>query len=552
MLTRRQLYELYYEGPEATIHLVEHLLEELADQERILGHRQQQIIDVLRDRNERQAQQLKRIKEKLWRQESLNYQLQRRIQELQAELQRWETGEQTPAREPHRDSHNSSLPPALDLPGAKAANSIRRTRSLRRKSGLKVGGQTGHPGATLLRVERPDRVVTHSPRSCCRCAASLSGGAVTAVERRQVFDVPPVRVEVTEHRVETRRCVECGERTKAEFPRGVRAPVQYGEGVRARATYLHKYQLLPFARTSEAMKELFGCSISQGTLFTTRGRCAAKLVGAEERIKRAIREATVIGADETGLRVGGRSEWVHVTRTEALTHYGYDARRGRAATDVIGILPQFKGTCVRDGWFSYDEYRQCRHALCNAHLLRELIYVEEVSADQKPWTQPFIKLLLEIKAAAEKARDAGDKQMSEEQQAKFLIRYDRLLRRAARINPAPRPRRKPDPAVPKFKVARGRWRSPVWPLIKRLQGRRDEVLRFMTDLSVPFDNNGSERDLRMVKLQQKIGGCFRTPEGVTAFCRIRSYLSTARKQGHAMLTALERVFRGKPLALNDL
>jgi hypothetical protein len=166
MLTRRQLYELYYEGPEATIHLIEGLLEELADQERILGHRQQQLIDVLRERNERQAQQLKRVKEKLWRQEPLNYQLRLRVQELQAELQRWEAGEQTLARGPQRDSHNSSQPPALDLPGAKAANSIRRTRSLRRKSGLKVGGQTGHPGATLLRVERPDRVVTHSPDSC--------------------------------------------------------------------------------------------------------------------------------------------------------------------------------------------------------------------------------------------------------------------------------------------------------------------------------------------------------------------------------------------------
>ena len=551
MLTRRQLYELYYEGPEATIHLIEHLLEELADQERILGRRQQRLIDVLRERNERQARQLKGVKEKLWRQESLNYQLRRRVRELQAELQRREA-EELSAVPPRRDSHNSSLPPALDLPSAKAANSVRRTRSLRRKSGLKVGGQTGHPGATLLRVERPDRVVTHSPNSCRRCAASLSGGAITAVERRQVFDVPPVRVEVTEHQVETRRCIECGERTKAEFPRGVRAPAQYGEGVRARATYLHKYQLLPFARTSESMKELFGCPISQGTLFTTRGRCAAKLVGVEERIKRAIREAAVIGADETGLRVGGSSHWVHVARTAKLTHYGYDAKRGLAATDVIGILPQFQGTCVRDGWLSYDEYRQCRHALCNAHLLRELIYVEEVSADQKPWTRAFIKLLLEIKAAAEKARDAGDQQLSEEQRAKFLTHYDRLLRRAVRINPRPRPRQKQDPAVPKFKVARARWRSPVWPLIRRLQGRRDEVLRFMTDLAVPFDNNGSERDLRMVKLQQKISGCFRTAEGAAAFCRIRSYLSTARKQGHSVLAALERAFKGKPLALNGL
>jgi len=273
-LTRQQLYELYYEGPEATIHLIEGLLEELADFEQILGQRQQRIIDAQHERNERQAAQLKRVKEKLERQECLNYHLTRRLQELQAELERHEPGEV------RRDSHNSSLPPASDPPGVKAQNAVRRTRSLRRRTGRKVGGQVGHRGLTLVRVGSPDRVVTHAPQSCQRCAAVLSDGAVVAVELRQVFELPPVRVEVTEHRVETRRCAACGERTKAEFPRGVRAPVQYDEGVRARATYLHKYQLLPFARTAEAMRELFGCALSPGTLHTTRGRLAEKLVGA--------------------------------------------------------------------------------------------------------------------------------------------------------------------------------------------------------------------------------------------------------------------------------
>jgi transposase len=267
-LTCQQLYELYYEGPEATIHLIEGLLEELADQERILGVRQQRVIDVQHERNERQAAQLKGVKEKLERQQCLNYQLTRCLQELEAELERRE-GQ---AVELRRDSHNSSLPPALDPPGVKAHNAVRRTRSLRRRTGRKVGGQVGHRGATLVRVAAPDRVVTHAPQSCRRCAAALSDGVVMAVERRQVFELPPVQVEVTEHRAETRRCAACGERTKAEFPRGVRAPVQYGEGVRARATYLHKYQLLPFARTAEAMRELFGRAISPGTLHTTRGR----------------------------------------------------------------------------------------------------------------------------------------------------------------------------------------------------------------------------------------------------------------------------------------
>ena len=249
--------------------------------------------------------------------------------------------------------------------------------------------------------------------------------------------------------------------------------------------------------------------------------------------------------------MAGRGGWVHVARTEGLTHYGYDARRGRAATDRIGILPGFEGTCVRDGWQAYDEYRRCRHALCGAHLLRELVYVEEVSPDQRQWVEPFIKLLLEIKAAAERARGAGRGELGEEMQAKFIRRYERLVRRGERLNPPPVKERS-DPGSPKFKVVKVKRPSPVRPLLTRLRERREQVLRFMTDLSVPFDNNGSERDLRMVKLQQKVGGCFRTPEGAAAFCRIRGYLSTARKQGSGVLDALGRAFRGKPVSFSSL
>jgi transposase len=552
MLTRQQLYDLYYKGPRAIIHLVENLLAHLADVERFVGHRQQMTIDGLAQKVKLLLARVGRLKAELWKEQSLNVQLTRRIQQLQAELERQEASQHNDAAAVARpDSHNSHLPPGLDLPGAKAANSVRRTRSLRQRNGLKVGGQRGHRGATLLRVERPDRVVIHTPDSCQQCATPLSDATVIAIERRQVFEIPPVKVEVTEHCAETRRCSACGARTKAQFPREVKAPVQYGEGVRARAVYLHKYQLLPFARTSEAMKELFGCSISPATVHTTRARCATKLVHTEERIKTSLRQAAVVGADETGIRVGGQNQWVHVVRTDRLTHYAYDARRGKAAIDAIGILPAFTGTCVRDGWDAYNQYRQCQHSLCNAHLLRELIYIEEVCEEQKQWTSPLIKLLLEIKAATFHARSAGAEKLGEDQQARFFARYDRLVKRAARLNPPPKKERR-DPTLPKFKVVRIKHHNPAVPLVHRLAQKRAEVLRFMTDLWVPFDNNGSERDLRIVKLQQKIGGCFRTPEGAEAFCRIRSYLSTARKQGHPVLAALERAFRGKPLTFKGL
>jgi len=551
-LTRQQLYELYHEGVQPTIRLIENLIEQLADFERILGAEQQRIIDAKHERNERLAARLKRVEAKLVCKECEVYALTRRINELQAELERVRLapGAEVTA-EVKRDSHNSGLPPALDLPGAKAANAVRRTRSLRRKSGKHVGGQVGHRGATLHQVEFPDRLRVHAPQHCRECKASLAECSVVGYSRRQVFDLPPVVLEITEHWAQVKRCDSCGVRTKAGFPRGVNAPVQYGQRVRAVATYLHKYQLLPFARTSEAMRDLFACSISPGTVETTRHRAAAKLVGVEEQIKTGIKAAAVMGADETGLRVAGKSHWIHVARTDALTHYGYDARRGKMAMDAIGILPQYQGVCVRDGWFSYDEYRQATHALCNVHLLRELVYVEEVSAEQGQWTRPLAKLLLDIKATVERAKGQGETKLSDEQLLLFTTRYDRLVKRAARLNP-PAKAEKPDPLSKRYRVVKVKRRDPASPLIYRLDTKREQVLRFMTDFRVPFDNNGSERDIRMVKLQQKIGGCFRTPTGAEAFCRIRSYLSSARKQGHSPLTALERAFAGKALALNGL
>jgi transposase len=505
-LTRRQLYELYYEGAEPTIRLIEDLIEQLADFERILGGHQQRIIDAQHERNERLAARLKRVEERLARKECEVYALTRRVRELQTEVERLTLAAgEVAGGEVRRDSHNSGMPPSADPPSAKAQNAVRRTRSLRRKSGRRVGGQVGHRGATLCQVEFPDRLRVHAPRTCRGCAASLADAVVVGYSRRQVFDLPRAVMEVTEHWAQVRRCGMCGERTKACFPAGVSAPAQYGERVCSVATYLHKYQLLPFARTSEAMRDLFGCSISPGTIDTTRHRCAAELVGVEEQIKAGIKAAEVIGVDETGLRVAGRSHWIHVARTDHLTHYAHDARRGKLAIDAIGILPQFRGVCVRDGWMAYDEYRQAQHALCNVHLLRELVYVEEVAAEQQQWTRPLAKLLLDIKAGVERAREQGETKLSDEQLATFTARYDRLVRRAARLNPPPKVE-KADARSKRYKVVRVKRRDPARPLIHRLQTKREQVLRFMTDFRVAFDNNASERDIRMVKLQQKISG----------------------------------------------
>jgi transposase len=319
--------------------------------------------------------------------------------------------------------------------------------------------------------------------------------------------------------------------------------VQYGPGVLSRSVYLHLYQLLPVARSAETMRDLFGCPVSPATVARAARVSSGKLVGVEQRLKAALRDSQVIGVDETGLRVAGSGGYVHVARTEALTHYAYDERRGKAAMDEIGILPQFTGTLVRDGFSSYQWYQQCRHSLCNAHLLRDLVFVEESSPAQKVWTEPLSKLLLKIKETVSQAKAETTPQLNERTKSDFLRRYDKLVRKADRLNPPPPVRKVGDDSAKNKPVQQPTPRN----LINRLQRRRDEVLRFMTDLSVPFDNNGSERDLRMVKLQQKISGCFRTPDSARNFCRVRSYLSTARKQGYSLLCSLERLFNGKPL-----
>ena len=311
MLTRQQLYELYWEGPEVIVRLIEQLYEHIVAAEspevralRLTVDSQLRVIKKLQAR-------LRRLDGRLARQECLNYELKRRLSELGSLV--------------GKDSHNSSLPPSTDPP------SVRRTRSLRRPTGKQAGGQPGHRGSTRQPEAPPDEVVTHAPAACRACGCALSEAPATQVERRQLIEAPPVHLLVAEHRSETRRCTSCGTETKAPFPAHVTAPVAYGPGLRARAASLHKYQLLPVARTSEAMSDLFGCPVSPGTVHRMTEECSAALAEVEAGITDSLTAAPVIGADETGLRLAGQGHRVHVARTDRLTHYAYSARRGKEA-----------------------------------------------------------------------------------------------------------------------------------------------------------------------------------------------------------------------------
>ncbi|MCA1565884.1 MAG: IS66 family transposase, partial [Acidobacteria bacterium] len=348
-------------------------------------------------------------------------------------------------------------------------------------------------------------------------------------------EVVPARLRVTEHRLAVVRCHSCGRTMQGEFSGSVRSGVQYAPGVKARVLYLQQYQLLPYQRTSEAMRDLFGCRLSAGTVVNIVRECASGLVETELKIKRQLRRSPILHADETGLRINKRLGYVHVASTPHLTHYASAAHRGRTAITEINVLPGYRGTCVHDGWLAYTHYTRCRHALCGVHLLRELTYFEEVATETKAWAVPLKELLMEMKREVERVRAEGGKHLAEGKLRSLTESYERLVAEGLQAQPPP--------GVPEgvCKQARN--------LLLRLERRKAEVLRFLTDFSVPFDNNQAERDLRMVKLQQKTSGCFRSEKGARRFCRIRGYLSTMRKQGQSVLPALEGACRGKPLSV---
>jgi transposase len=430
-----------------------------------------------------------------------------------------------------KDSHNSHQPPTSD--------GLRRRRSQRRKSGRPSGGQLGHPGQTLPLVATPDEVVTHHPTQCAHCQASLEGVVPHAEERRQVLDLPPIRLHVREHRAAHVTCAACGQLAVAAFPAEVPSRIQYGPHLRALVVYLVEQQLVPYARVRELLADLFGQPLSVGTLVTMVQQCAQTLAPIEDVLKAEAQAAPVLHNDETGVRVAGRLQWVHVSSTATLTHYGVHTKRGTAATDELGILPVFRGVSVHDGWKPYQTYTACRHALCNVHHLRELTFVEEEL--HQSWAGHLKALLQEMKAAVAAARASGLTSLPPPQRQALRARYETLLLTGLAANPPP-------PRLPLGGRRRGRRKqSPARNLLERLWLGQAEVLAFLDDFAIPFDNNQAEQDLRMFKVQQKISGCFRADAGAQAYCRIRSYLSTLRKRRQTLLQALYTAFTGRPL-----
>lgn len=430
-----------------------------------------------------------------------------------------------------KDSKNSSKPPSGD-------GFAKRTKSLRTKSGRKSGGQKDHPGSTLEWCEEVDEVFIHPVIDCTSCGTSLEFVEVLNLRCSQVHELPPIKLVVHEHQAEEKCCPKCGVLNLGKLPAYVNSLVQYGPGLKGLMVYLMEGQLLPSERARELLQEVIGCEISEATLYNTRLRCYEQLAAVEAYIKSGIQVAPVVHFDETGLRVKSKLMWLHVACNGWLTAYSIDPKRGQLAMDAIDILPTFEGVSVHDGLASYGKYDSI-HALCNAHHLRELRFV--VERYEQDWASDMMTLLVEIKTNIAIAQAAEETSLTLTQIADFERRYQVIIEAGLIANP-------PLPIDPDLPTRKGRRKqTPPKNLLDRLQLSRSAVLLFMHDWRVPFDNNQAERDLRMMKLKQKISGTFRSMEGAQQFCRIRGYISTLRKQGIQVLDALKLVFMETPL-----
>lgn len=423
-----------------------------------------------------------------------------------------------------RNPRNSSMPPSAEGFSKPPAPN----RAERRAAKRRPGKQPGAEGTHLAQVEDPDEVLTHSPSACTDCGRDLADAEITDVERRQVFELPPMRPFVVEHRIERRRCA-CGCATKAAPPPEATAPACYGPSVRALATYLSVYQHVPYDRMAQLFADVLGIEVSVGALIQMVAEAGGALGLFTDVIRDLLIDAPAVHFDETGARVAGSLHWVHVACSALYTLLECHKRRGTVAMDAMGVMAKMRGTAIHDGWKPYRSY-DVLHQLCNAHHVRELEAVAVVW--NQGWADEMIGVLVEAKEAVDAARKAGADHLSDTVLHSIRTRYGQLIQKGWAANP--------EPAVGK----RSGYEKKAFNLLTRLDTQRHDVLGFSTDFAVSWDNNQAERDVRMVKVQQKISGSWRTLEGARHYCTIRSYISTMKKHGQPVLDGLRLLFEG--------
>ncbi len=426
----------------------------------------------------------------------------------------------------NKNSRNSSKPPSSD--GLKKSSP--KTKSLRKQSGKKPGGQKGSKGHNLEKAENPDYIIP-IPVTSCTCNADLSDVPVTKYDCRQVFELPEPKLEVTEYQSEIKICPQCGQAAKASFPEGVNAPVQYGPRFRGMLVYMQNQHFIPADRLSQLVSDLYGTAVSVATILNASSRSYNNLAHFEESLIEALADSEVLHVDESGVRTAEKLHWLHSASTNFLTFYGVHEKRGTKAMDHFDILPNFQGRLIHDFWKPYFNY-DCKHGLCNPHLLRELTYLFE--QQDQIWAKKMFDLLLNMNNFVGEQND----QLTPKQKEPWLKQFHEILSEGWEANPLPE--------KPKKKKRGRQAKTKSQNLLTRFDDFEDSILAFLHDINVPFSNNLAEQDIRMIKVKLKISGCFRTTQGAEYFARIRSYLSTARKQGRNILDSITSAIKGNP------
>jgi transposase len=441
--------------------------------------------------------------------------LEQRIKELEARL--------------NMNSSNSSKPPSTDDKLTKDKN---KTTS---KSKKKRGAQSGHKGKNLKIVATPDNIEILLPTTCSCCNKSLKSMDSLKFEKRQLFDLPNVNMKVTEYQAHSLECTECHTINKAEFPVNINAVTQYGDNLKSFISYLNAYQMLPYARISETIEDLTSHKMSVGSIYNFLNTHYDKLEEFETSIKQALLKEDVINSDETGVNVKAKLHWIHVASSSLMTYYMLHNKRGRVAMDAMEIIPNYTGILVHDHWTPYNKYNNCSHSYCNAHLLRELNGISE--KDNVRWSEDMHTLLTNMNIAVHKAKENHKQELSQAQIQKFIKNYEKITLSANNYYPPPDKTTKKARGRPKQEKGKN--------LLDRLSKYKDETLRFLSDFRVPFTNNLAERDLRMIKVKEKISGSFASFKGGEIFCRIRSYISTLKKNNISVLQGLSDALAGK-------
>lgn len=429
----------------------------------------------------------------------------------------------------NKNSQNSNKPPSSD--GLKKKPII---KSLRKKSNKKSGGQFGHIGKTLKMNPNPDKITPLKICNCSNCGKNMEEVEIKTTEKRQIIDV--ILTKYTEEfQAEIKDCPYCHTTNTAKFPENVTNNVQYGENLKAIIIYLMVYNFIPVERLSEICRDLFDIPLSQGTIVNTSNKCSSQLLQFEAFVKEELKKSDVLDFDESGIRIAGILHWVHNTSNEKYTLYAPHKKRGKEAMDEINILPEYKGFAIHDYWKSYLDY-DCNHGLCNIHHLRELTFIhEELNQD---WALKMKKVLLEIKNETDKAK-LKKKLIPKKRMIFFENKFKRICHEGFKNNPYKKT---------KIKKRGRKYKGKALNLLERFKFRMKETLAFMYNINVPFDNNQAERDIRMIKVQQKVSGCFRSIQGAVNFLRIRSFISTVKKHKLNILDSIKKILKNQDLS----